>query len=143
MVDKDVLIAKTNNIQNCLARIQDISTRDASNLLDDLTIQDVVVLNLQRAVQSVIDIAAHVTAAEKLGVPQSQKDLFSLLWRAKVIPQPLYQAMQKMVGFRNIAVHDYSAIDPHILAAIVEKHLGELEEFYTTVLTHFGVADCD
>lgn len=140
MVDKDVLIAKVTNIQNCLARIQRMTDSPDADLFQDMTVQDVVVLNLQRAVQAVIDIAAHVVASERFGVPQSQKDLFSILERECIIESRLGAAMRNMVGFRNIAVHDYSAIDPHILESIITKHLGELEDFYTVVLKHFEVA---
>lgn len=136
MVDQDILIAKVNNIQNSLSRIHTMTKPPHQSLLNDLTVQDVVVLNLQRAVQAVIDIAAHVVSSEKFGVPQSQKDLFVTLEKNKIISHSLSQAMQKMVGFRNIAVHDYSQIDPHILVSVVEKHLGELEEFYTAILSY-------
>ena len=141
MIDKDLLIAKVTNIQNYFARIQKMTLLKEKGSLDDTTVQDVIVLNLQRAIQAVIDNAAHVVASENLGVPQSQKDLFSILYRSKIILQPLTQAMQRVTGFRNIAVHNYSSIDPDILESILEKHLGELEEFYTVILKHFKVAD--
>ncbi|HSW62555.1 MAG TPA: HepT-like ribonuclease domain-containing protein [Dissulfurispiraceae bacterium] len=47
---------------------------------------------------------------------------------------------QSMAGFRNIAVHDYLAIDPAVLKAILKKHLKYLEDFYVAVLLRFGVA---
>jgi uncharacterized protein YutE (UPF0331/DUF86 family) len=45
--------------------------------------------------------------------------------------------MEHMVGFRNIAVHDYESINPEILKSIVKHHLGDIEEFYTLVLQRF------
>lgn len=33
--------------------------------------------------------------------------------------------MQGMVGFRNIAVHDYQSLNIEILQKIIEKHLGD------------------
>lgn len=141
MVDKDLLFAKINNVQNSLERIKKTSHQPHHDLLEDLDVQDIVVLNLQRAVQSVIDIAAHVVASENLGIPTSQKDLFLILEKNRMVTHHLSQAMQKMVGFRNIAVHDYSTIDPHILVSILEKHLGELENFYSGIILYFKVME--
>ena len=43
--------------------------------------------------------------------------------------------MQAMVGFRNIAVHDYQAINIEIVRAIVEHHLEDLAAFARIVGT--------
>ncbi len=45
-----------------------------------------------------------------------------------------------MVGFRNIAIRDYQAINVEILKKILTTHLKDLEDFYTAVLTHFRYA---
>ncbi len=45
-----------------------------------------------------------------------------------------------MVGFRNIAIHDYQSIDPEILKSILKTNLPDLEDFYTNVLKHYGFA---
>jgi uncharacterized protein YutE (UPF0331/DUF86 family) len=42
--------------------------------------------------------------------------------------------MVAMVGFRNIAVHEYAVLDPAILRAIVDKHLPDLEAFAARIL---------
>lgn len=136
MTNRDVLIEKTNSIQNCIKRIHD-TTKESLGRLSDQDVQDIVVLNLQRAVQLVLDMAGYIVSAENLGTPQSLKDLFQILERNKVIQKDLSLKMQKMVGFRNIAVHDYRAIDPNILKSIISLHLKDLEEFYSAVIKKF------
>ena len=42
--------------------------------------------------------------------------------------------MQNMIGFRNIAVHDYKQIDEEILQEVIEKHLDGLLEFARTII---------
>lgn len=133
MVEKDVILEKVNSIQNCLQRIHNVTEHDRSDL-EDLNVQDVVVLNLQRAVQLTIDLAAHVVSQKKLGLPQNLKDTFRILYQNKIIDQTLSKKMESMVGFRNVAVHDYQAIDPNILRSIVKSHLGDLEEFCRVIL---------
>lgn len=141
MVDKDVVYEKVKQIQNCLRRIHERTHGDPATL-HDIDTQDIVVLNLQRAVQSCIDLAAHVIADEGLGLPSELKEHFVLLERAQVIDQPLSECLQKMVGFRNIAVHDYAAINVEVLKSVlVNKRLQDLEHFYTAILHKFQLSD--
>jgi hypothetical protein len=44
----------------------------------EIDVQDITVLNLQRAVQAMIDVAAHVVASEGLGTPDSLGASFTL-----------------------------------------------------------------
>lgn len=139
MPDRDVVLAKATAIQKCLGRIKDVTGLHPDRL-DDLDVQDVFVLNLQRAIQSTIDLATHVVASEGLGIPDTIRGNFVFLENAKIITKTLSKKMQSMVGFRNIAIHNYQALDAEILKAILIKHLKDLEQFYTTILTHFDIA---
>lgn len=136
MPDRDVVLAKANAIQKCLKRIKDV-TGLKPDTLDGLDAQDIFILNLQRAVQSAIDLATHIIAAEGLGVSDTIKGNFVLLEKSGLIKKGLSKKMQAMVGFRNIAVHDYQSIKVEILKTILVRHLKELEEFYTKILLHF------
>lgn len=136
MPDRDVVLAKAAAIQKGLRRIKEV-TGLFPERLDDLDVQDIFVLNLQRAIQSAIDLAAHIVASEGLGISDTIRGHFVLLENAKVITKALSQKMQSMAGFRNIAIHDYQNLDIEILKAILSKHLKDLEQFYTAILTHF------
>jgi uncharacterized protein YutE (UPF0331/DUF86 family) len=137
MPDRDVVLAKVAAVQRCLRRIKDVTAFDAARL-DNLDVQDVFVLNLQRAIQSSIDLATHVIASEGLGIADTVGGNFVLLANAKIITKTLSKKMQSMVGFRNIAIHEYQALDADILKAILIRNLQDLERFYTTILNHFG-----
>lgn len=117
MPDKDIVLAKANSIQRCLKRIK-VVTKLNPVTLDDLDTQDIFILNLQRAVQSAIDLATHIIASEGLGISDTIKGNFELLEKAGVIGKGLSKKMQSMVGFRNIAVHDYQNINVEILKTI-------------------------
>jgi uncharacterized protein YutE (UPF0331/DUF86 family) len=133
MVDKDVVLEKINRIQNCLQRIYKTVASDISRL-EHYDEQDIVTLNLQRAIQLTIDLAAHVVRARSLGMPQTLKENFQLLYQNQLIDSSLKEKMESMVGFRNVAVHDYESINPEILKRVVTHHLKDLEEFYTAIL---------
>lgn len=140
MVDKDIVLEKVKNIQNCLKRIQEKTRGNPASLLN-IDVQEIFVLNLQRAVQSAIDLAAHIVSDEGLGLPNELKENFSLMEKANIIPPDLSEKLQKMVGFRNIAVHEYAEIDVDVLRAILEKgDLKDLEGFYSILLKYFSMA---
>jgi len=139
MPDPDVVLAKVAAVQRCLKRIQETTMLEPESL-DDIDKQDIFVLNLQRSVQAVIDLATHVVASEGLGLSDTVKGNFKLLQDAGVISKELAAKMESMVGFRNIAMHDYQAIDKDILKSILIHNLKDLEDFYTIVLLHFKMA---
>jgi len=138
MVDRDIVQAKVAIVQRCLKRIKNVTGLDPSKL-DDLDTQDIFALNLQRAVQATIDLAAHVVGAEGLGLPRDLRENFRFLANNRIIPQELCVRMEKMVGFRNIAVHEYQTLDIEVLKSILSGNLRDLENFYAALIEHFGV----
>lgn len=138
MIDRDIVIEKVGNIQRCLKRIADV-TEMSPDHLDDINIQDVFVLNLQRSVQACIDLAAHIIAFEGLGLPSSLKEHFDLLIREGIISKDLGEKMIAMVGFRNIAVHEYQNIDKNILKGILQNNLKDIEHFYKKILETYNL----
>ena len=138
MVDRDLVLAKVDTLARCLSRIDE--ARRPGRGLVPMDVQDITVLNLQRAVQATIDLAAHVVASEALGLPDSLGASFSLLEQAGLLDAALAERMRRMTGFRNVSVHEYRRLNPAILGAIVRDRLGDLREFVRTILDRFGLA---
>ena len=136
MVDRDILLAKISSIQKCLYRIREV-TNGAPETLNNPDIEDIFVLNLQRAVQAAIDLAAHLVADEKIGLPASLKESFTLLESRQIIDAQLSKHLQSIVGFRNIAVHEYQQLDLTILKSILEHRLADLDKFIQAVSQHY------
>lgn len=120
-------------MKDCLKRIDEEYEQNPKNLFN-YTKQDSIILNLQRAIEAAIDIAMHLCAVFKFGVPQSSREAFDLLEEKKVVSKELAKRLKAMVGFRNIAVHDYQAINLEILKNIIEKDLSDFLEFKDAVL---------
>ncbi|SHH11665.1 type VII toxin-antitoxin system HepT family RNase toxin [Desulforamulus hydrothermalis] len=124
----DVILNKTQVIKRCKKRIQEEYDNNFQNLLN-YTRQDSIILNIQRACEAAIDLAMHVVAEKKLGLPQSSRQAFDLLYENGLIERELSERLKAMVGFRNIAVHDYQSVNLNILQKIIENHLADLETF--------------
>lgn len=129
----DVVINKVMTIKRCLDRVNEVYAENHNNLLN-ITKQDSIILNIQRACEAAIDIAMHVVAEKDLGLPQNSRDAFELLYQHKIIDRELNTRLKAMVGFRNIAVHDYQTINLEIVQNIIEKHLQDFRTFSDEML---------
>lgn len=121
-----VALAKIATIERCLAWIRE-DYADQPSRLDQRVVEHAIVLNLQRACEAAIDLAMHVVAIRRLGLPQESREAFSMLEAAMVIDADLAERMRRMVGFRNIAIHEYQKLSRPILEAILRERLGDFE----------------
>lgn len=121
MVD-DIIINKSEIIKRCVKRIKEEYNNNDENL-ENYTKQDSIILNIQRMCEATIDIATHVIRIKKIGVPQTSKDCFILLEKENIIDKDLSKKLQGMVGFRNIAVHNYQELDMDILKNIIKNNM--------------------
>ncbi len=125
----DVLLNKVAIIERCLNRIQEEYQGSKDQLETNYTKQDSIILNLLRAAEASIDSVMHVVRVKQLGVPQQSREAFTLLEDNALLDTNLSQHMQAMVGFRDIAVHNYQNISLPILKSILENNLVDFEEF--------------
>ena len=133
MENEAVIINKYDSIQKCIKRIKEEYEGNIENLYNYKKL-DPIVLNLQRACEATTDIAMYIVSTRKLGIPQTKKEAFKKLEENKIISSEMSKNMQNMIGFRNIAVHDYKQIDEEILQEVIEKHLDNLLEFARTII---------
>ena len=130
----DVLLNKAATIERCVARAREEYVYNPVSFLTDHTRQDAAILNIQRACEASLDMGQHLIRREKLGVPQSARDVFALLAQGGRISTALAERLKHMVGFRNIAVHDYQAIQLPITVSIIQSHLDEFLQYSQAVL---------
>ena len=131
----DVLLNKCEIVERCLKRIQEDYEGHESELSDDFMRQDAILLNIQRMCQASIDLAMHVVRVRALGLPRESRGAFELLKSAQLMDAELADKMMKMVGFRNLAVHNYQSIDLEIVHAIINQHLNDFR-----ALTRWAIA---
>ncbi|MBK6854417.1 MAG: DUF86 domain-containing protein [Burkholderiales bacterium] len=138
-MDRVVLERKLESLRRCLARVRTRRPATLTELVADVDAQDVLVLNLSRAVQLCVDMAAHLLSELELPPPSTMGETFSRLAEAAMIDPELAQALRKAVGFRNLAVHNYDEIDWAIVFAISTSHLGDFEQFARQVAARLDV----
>ena len=135
----DVILGKVAIIERCLAQVERYYRGRERDLESDFMLQDAILLNLQRAAEAAIGLAMHVVRARRLGLPRESREAFALLHQGGLLDGDLTHRMQAMVGFRNIAVHDYRMLDRAIVRAIIEERSQDLLAFSGQMLTLAGL----
>ena len=128
-MDKQVIAQKLESLRKCVARIETKSPQNAETLNQDMDLQDIIALNLSRAVQLSVDIGAHIIAELDSEAPETMGKTFDTLAQAGVIAETTALNLKKAVGFRNIAVHNYERINWLIVHAITQKNLADFQAY--------------
>ena len=135
-MDRAVIGQKLESLRRCLARIRSKQPFTAEQLAGDFDLQDIVALNLTRAVQLSVDMAAHIVASLELPAPTTMGESFDRLAQAQLIDAMLAQQLKASVGFRNVAVHNYSNVNWQTVHAIALNHLQDFDAFAQAVVQH-------
>jgi uncharacterized protein YutE (UPF0331/DUF86 family) len=130
----DILINKAASIERCIKRVREEHTKAGANFATDYSRQDAAILNIQRACEAALDMGQHIVRTQQLGVSQSARDVFTLLAHANLIDAALAETMKRMIGFRNIAVHDYQTLLLPIVESIISNHLDDFVNFSKQML---------
>jgi len=130
----DVLINKAATIERCVRRAREEYNADPASFATNFTRQDAAILNIQRACEAALDMGQHLIRRERLGVPQSARDVFTLLATYAWIEPSLAEQLRRMVGFRNLAVHDYASLQLPITIKIIEQHLDQFLDYSKCLL---------
>lgn len=133
-MDEDVVLNKLESLRRCIGRVESKTPDSVSLLKADLDLQDIIALNLERAVQTCVDIALHIISDLEVAVPDSMAGAFETLHNAECLDAETADRMIKAVGFRNTAVHAYQAIDWEIVYRIATDHLDDFRDFARQIL---------
>jgi uncharacterized protein YutE (UPF0331/DUF86 family) len=82
---------------------------------------------LMESIQIIIDLACEIVAKRNLGSPTTYRQCIELLAQYGLLEQELAETLQKMVGLRNLLVHDYDEIDIKRLTPLLDR----LDDFNT------------
>ena len=128
------LMKKVESLHRCLERLREKRPEDLGSLESDLDLQDILSVNLERAIQISVDVAAMILAKRQLPVSNTMAGNFQGLSDVGILSSSLSEKLQRSVGFRNISVHEYTRIDWALVFDLVHNHLNNFEEFIASVL---------
>lgn len=136
-VERDKVRDKLQFIRDNVAHLERIRGAGRDAFLDDRIAQAAATHLLQVAVEAMIDIANHVSARLRLGVPKTYRDAVDQLVEAGILPRAHQETFRRMVRFRNRAVHLYDRIDPEEVYEILENRLADFDRFAAAIVRRF------
>lgn len=139
MVDHDLILAKSASVKRRLNRIDEKRKIEKSLFREDLDCQEIILFNLQMAIQECVDIASHIISEEGWGVPGSTNEMFYLLEENSCLDRDLTEKMVKCVGFRNILVHEYTRIELDLVHEIARKNIHDLEWYLKAIFAKLEI----
>ncbi|WP_394809716.1 DUF86 domain-containing protein [Nitrosomonas sp.] len=128
-MDRVILTEKLESLRRCIQRIDDKKPDNINVLIQSLDLQDILVINLTRAVQLCVDIGSHIISTANQPSPQTMGEVFTTLHELGAITQTTCEQLKKAIGFRNIAVHHYEAVNWEIVYAICQNSLQDFRRF--------------
>jgi uncharacterized protein YutE (UPF0331/DUF86 family) len=109
---------------------------EAAHLRKDLGLRLAIERAFQLAIQNVLDIAAHILAAEGWNDWDEYRELGARLSDHGVISPALAQALASMAGFRNLLIHEYAIIREDRMCDYLRHNLDDFDRFAAAVRAH-------
>ena len=139
-VDAAVLDAKLAELSRRLKRIETKRPASLKALAADEDLQDILARNLEVSIQNCIDIAYHLCAAHGAVAP-SASGAFAALAGLGLVERGLAQRLQRAVGFRNVLVHEYAAVEWKSVMQVLRTGTRDLADFGKAVVGMLEDAD--
>jgi uncharacterized protein YutE (UPF0331/DUF86 family) len=137
VTDPDLIAKKLAFIETCIHELRTLARADLVET--DIRERRFTEHTLQIAIQAALDTASHIVSDERLGEPRTNRELFDLLVAAGWLDRPLGERLRRMVGFRNILVHGYTAVDPAVVRDVLTHHLADLLAFVAAIRRASGI----
>jgi uncharacterized protein YutE (UPF0331/DUF86 family) len=131
MTDPELVAGRLAFVETCVGQLRSLAR--PQQIADDLREERFVEHTLLLAIQAALDVGSHVVSDDRLGEPETNRDVFRLLGRAGVLPAELAGRLERMAGFRNVLVHMYQRVDLGIVRDVVENRLDDLLDFVAAI----------
>ena len=133
MVGEDIILERLKLLNEYVGDLRDLQGTDYATFSGNKLIHRTVERTLHLAVEACIDIGQQLIAYEGYRTPATYRDVFVILGEEGVIPAALQPKLVEMAQFRNLIVHDYARIDLAVVFGILNRRLGDFDEFARAV----------
>jgi uncharacterized protein YutE (UPF0331/DUF86 family) len=139
MTDTDLMLAKAGSVKKHMGRAKEKCGEKLADFLNDTDRQDIVLFNLQMAIQNCVDMAAHIVSEEGFGVAGSVNEMFYMLEENGYLPAEITEKMVKAAGFRNLIAHEYGRLEMEQVFKTARNDIQDLGEFLVAVFSKTGL----
>lgn len=137
-MDRDIIMRKLDALTRCVGRIEEKRPSTLEQLIANIDTQDIISINLERAVQVSVDIGAHIISDLSVPPPKTMGEVFAILSAQGVISVESDVALRRAVGFRNLSVHAYDQVDWERVFDIIHERLDDFRNFAKAIINHLN-----
>jgi len=131
VTDAELVAKKLASVETCCRELRELARPERVH--EDIRERRFVEHTLQMAIQAALDVASHIVSDERLGEPETNRELFTLLARAGWLEADQARQLERMAGFRNVLVHGYADVNLQIVEHAARQGPADLERFARTV----------
>lgn len=136
MVKREIVLSRLDKLKEYLTYLNNIKIHSLEEYLNNPLIYGSSERFLHLAIECILDIGNHVISDMRYRKPDSNKDIFEVLYENKLINIELKNSLCNMAGFRNILLHDYLKLDKKIVYNVINNNLKDLEVFIKIIVEY-------
>ncbi len=115
-------------LHNALRKLSELRNRTREQFLEDYTVSDTVLYNLQVAIETITDIGNYILKRGNHKIPETRAEVFKLLCQHRYLDPSMEPTLIEMSRFRNLLVHGYTAVNLNIVYGILTNRLSFLQQ---------------
>ena len=93
---------------------------------------------LENAIEYCLDAGRMLIRARSWESPERYRDIITTLTLHGVLPKEKQETFYGIIGFRNIAVHNYEKMDPEVVYGVLTRHTEDLRLFGRSIARAIG-----
>ena len=130
-IEKEKTKEKLRNLEEYLGYLLILQEKSKSKeaFVNNFELYGLVERYLQLSVQCVLDIVNIFVKSEEKIRPYDNYEGVDSLVKNLVIPEETAENVKKMIGLRNILVHEYGKIDREEIYDVLKNDLKDIEKF--------------
>ena len=126
MVRTEVLRRRLERLEEYIAILERLADYDEETFVADPERYGSAERFLQLAIESLMDMGSHVIADEGWGSVNQGRDIPRIFREQGLIDEALEERWIRMIGFRNLLVHEYMEIDRRRVYEVLRHGLEDL-----------------
>jgi uncharacterized protein YutE (UPF0331/DUF86 family) len=136
MVERDKVEGLIRHLRQYTTNLQEITDQDQSEFLHDPRSIGSARYYLQVSIETCINIANHLIAADRLRAPKDYRDSFQVLGETGILPAGVTRTMRELAGLRNLLVHLYWDVDDKMIYEGIRSELDDFETFVGCIMDY-------
>lgn len=133
MANREVVIFIIDKLKGYLEFLEDVKKYSKEEYIKNPLIYGTSERSLHLVIECVMDIANHLIVDLRFRKPESNKDIFYILYENDIIDRKVKESLCNIVSFRNILIYDYLKLDREIIYDIILNNLDDIVAFLNII----------